>query len=217
MIAKRFTGASMSIFTPHCMRAAVVVAALFAAGQGASAQVAPVQYWLPDGLFGFGGNWADAGGAATYRNFSGFDAGSARGGDWRDNFRTGMFVSSQTGSIGLSGLGQLGAFSSFGGLSAQSTTAGYAFKGAGDLPTTIYAGFDTLNYRPGIGSPLAPFSSDTSIAAGYSGRAGIAFQPTPNLSLSLEAGFTQQQLDGGGDLNSQLLAGQAPFLGAGRR
>lgn len=196
------------------MRTAVIVAALCMVGQAASAQVAPVQYWLPNGLFGLGGSWADAGSTVTYRNFPGFDAGE---GDWRDNFRTGMFVSSQAGSIGLNGLGQAGAFSDFGALTTQSTLAGYAFKGAGDLPVTVYAGFDTLNYRPGIGSPLAPFSSDASIAAGYSARAGIAFQPAPNVSLSIEAGFTQLQPGSDSDINSPLLPGQSPFFGGVRR
>jgi hypothetical protein len=207
----------MSIYTPQCMRMAVVIAALCMSGQAAFAQVAPVQYWLPNGMFGLGGNWADVGGNATYRNFPAFDASDARNGDWRDNFRTGIFVQSASGGTGLNGLGQLGAFSDFGALTMQTTTAGYAFKGAGDLPVTIYAGFDTLNYRAGIGSPLAPFSSDTSIATGYSARAGIAFRPTPNVSLSLEAGFTQQQAGSDSDINSRLLPGQSPFFGGARR
>lgn len=197
------------------MPLAVVVAALCVAGQAAFAQVAPVQYWLPNGLFGMGGDSAGAGGNATYGNFPGFDAGYANADDWRANFRTGMFVRSDSGSIalnglglnglGLSGLNQTGPVSSFGALTTQSTVTGYAFKGAGDLPVSIYAGFDTLNYRPGLGSPLAPFNSDASIAAGYSARAGIAFQPAPNVSLSLEAGFTQQQSGSDSDINSRLL------------
>lgn len=211
----------MPIVTPQSLRAAVVVAALCALGQGASAQVAPVQYWLPNGLFGLGGNWADAASAPIYRNFPGFDAGYNSAGDWRDNFRTGMFVRSEAGSIGLNGLGLNsvgpGMVSSFGALTTQSTVTGYAFKGAGDLPVTVYAGFDKLDYRPGLGSPLAPFSSDASIAAGYSARAGIAFQPAPNVSLSFEAGFTQQQSDSSSDINSRLLPGQSPFYGATRR
>jgi hypothetical protein len=199
------------------MRTAVVVAALCMVGQAAAAQVVPVQYWLPNGLFGLGGSWADASGNATYRNFPGFDAGYARDGDWRDNFRTGMFVRNATGGIGLNGLGLNAAFGDFGALTTQSMVTGYAFKGTGDLPVTVYAGFDTLNYRPGIGSPLAPFSSDTSIAAGYSARAGIAFQPAPNVSLSFEAGFTQQQSGSDSDLHSRLLSGQSSFFGSARR
>ena len=194
----------MSIVTRPCTRVAVIVAALCLAGHASRAQVAPVQYWIPSGLFGFGSSWTDAGGAATYGNFPGFDAGAVRDDHSRNDFRTGLFVSSTTGGIGLNGLGRAGAFSNFSALTTQSTVAGYAFKGVGDLPVTVYAGFDTLNYRPGIGSPLAPFSSDTSIAAGTSVRAGIAFQPVPNVSLSFEAGFIQQQsVDG--DINARLL------------
>ena len=188
----------MSIFNREAIRA-IAVAMLCLAGQAAQAQVAPVQYWLPGGPFGFGGS---AGGATTYGNFPGFDA-PARDGDWRDNFRTGLFVS-----------GQAGAASAFGALAWQSTLTGYNFKGAGNLPVSVYAGFDSLNYRPGLGSPLAPFSTDASIAAGYRARAGIAFQPSANVTLSLEAGFTQQGT-GDGDINSALLPA-SPFYGVRR-
>jgi hypothetical protein len=197
---------------------AAVAAALCLAGQPAHAQVAPVQYWLPNGLFGFGGGWTDAGGAGTYRNFPGFDARYVTqdaSSDWRDNFRTGMFAGSQSGSIGLNGLGLNGAASDFGGLSYQSALSGYAFKGAGDLPSSVYVGFDRLNYRPGIGSPLAPFSTDASIAAGYRARAGIAFQPTANVTLSFEASVTQQG-SGDSDINSPLLPALSPFSGVRR-
>jgi hypothetical protein len=210
----------MAILTPQCIRAAVIVAATCTTGQAAFAQAAPVQYWLPGGLFGMGGSWADAG-SATYRNFPGFDAGYLSDADWRTNFRTGAFVRSETGSIGLNGLGLNssgpGTISSFGALTTQSTVTGYNFKGAGDLPVSVYAGFDKLDYRPGLGSPLAPFSSDASVAAGYSARAGIAFQPAPNVSLSFEAGFTQQQSDSNSDINSRLLPGPSPLSGAMRR
>jgi hypothetical protein len=203
----------MSIFNREAIRA-IAVAMLCLAGQAAQAQVAPVQYWLPGGPFGFGGS---AGGATTYGNFPGFDA-PARDGDWRDNFRTGLFVSGQAGSAGLNrlglGMGQAGAASAFGALAWQSTLTGYNFKGAGNLPVSVYAGFDSLNYRPGLGSPLAPFSTDASIAAGYRARAGIAFQPSANVTVSLEAGFTQQGT-GDGDINSALLPA-SPFYGVRR-
>ena len=195
----------MPSFKRRLMRA-ITVAMLCLAVQAAQAQVAPVQYWLPGGPFGFGGS---AGGATTYGNFPGFDA-PARDGDWRDNFRTGLFVSGQAGSVGLNGLGvglgigQAGAASAFGALTWQSTLTGYNFKGAGNLPVSVYAGFDSLNYRPGLGSPLAPFSTDASIAAGYRARAGIAFQPAASVTLSFEAGFAQQQ-QGDGDAASRLL------------
>jgi hypothetical protein len=210
-----FHGCSMSAFRRKCTHA-IAFAMICLGGQAAHAQVAPVQYWIPSGLFGFGGSWTDGNSASIYRNFPGFDAGNVRDGDWRDNFRTGMFVSGQSGSVGLNGFGQLGAVSDFGGLSYQGALANYNFKGAGNLPVTVYAGFDALNYRPGLGSPLAPFNSDATIKAGYTARAGIAFQPNANVILSLEAGFTQRQLGGDGNINSPLLPGDSPFVG-GRR
>jgi hypothetical protein len=205
----------MSIFKSKCTRA-IAVAMLCLCGQAAQAQVAPVQYWIPSGLFGFGGRWPETNNANTYGNFPSFDAGDVRDGDWRAHFRTGMFASSEAGGIGLNGLGQGAALSDFGALSYQSALTGYNFKGAGDLPVTVYAGFDTLNYRPGIGSPLAPFSTDASIAAGYRARAGIAFQPAANVTLSFEASVTQQPSGIDSDINSPLLAGPSPFSG-GRR
>jgi hypothetical protein len=191
----------MSIFMRKCKHTIAVVA-LCLSGQAVHAQVAPVQYWLPGGLFGFGGGWSNASSATTYGNFPGFD-GQPRDGDWRDNFRTGMFVSSQSGSVALSGLGQAGGFSNFGALTYDSAVTGYNFKGAGNLPVTIYTSFDKLDYRPGLGSPLAPFSTDASLAAGYTARAGIAFQPAANVTLSFEAGITQQGTDS--NINSPLL------------
>lgn len=197
----------MSIVTPSPLRTAVLGAALCLIAQAALAQqAAPVQYWVPDGLFGFGGGWSDAG-AARYGNFPGFDAGAGYDGDWKSSFKTGAFVRSEAASFGRTGLGWAGSVSDFGALTAQSTTAGYAFKGANDLPVTVFAGFDSLNYRPGVGTALAPFSSDTSIATGYRARAGIAFQPIPNLTLSLEGSITQQQLDDGTS-TSRLLSGR---------
>eukprot|EP01035_Chromulina_nebulosa_P046047 gene46047-62369_t len=115
-----------------------------------------------------------------------------------------MYASSQSGNIGLNGLGRAGDVSAFGGLTYDSAVTGYNFKGVGDLPVSVYAGFDKLNYRPGLGGALAPFSTDSSLAAGYSARAGIAFQPAANVTLSFEAGFTQQQ-QSDGDAASRLL------------
>lgn len=203
------------MFTTFRTRA-IVAAMLCLGGQAAhaQAQVAPVQYWLPAGLFGFGNGWSNANGT-TYGNFPGFDTAQPRDGDWRDNFRTGMFASSQSGSVGLSGLGQAAAFSNFGALTYDSAVTGYNFKGAGNLPVTVYTGFDKLDYRPGIGSPLAPFSSDASAATGYRARAGIAFRPTANVTLSFEAGVTQPP-SGDGDINSPLLPALSPFSGVRR-
>ena len=189
---------------------AVLVAMFGLAGQ-AEAQVAPVPYDVPGGLVGFGG-WG-GNGITTDRNVPGLDSryiAEDQSSDWRDNFRTGMFAASDAGSFGFNGLGSSWAPSDFGSLSYQSALTGYNFKGAGDLPVTVYAGFDALNYRPGIGSPLAPFSSDASINAGYRARAGIAFQPAANVTLSFEASVTQQG-SGETNINSPLLPALSPF------
>ncbi|QUS40414.1 hypothetical protein RPMA_17440 [Tardiphaga alba] len=200
----------MSIVTSQPLRATIAAAFCLIAQAAWAQQAAPVRYWVPNGPFGLGG-WSDAG-VTSYGNFPGFDAGTAADGDWKSNFRTGAFVRSEAASFDRMGLGWAGTTSDFGGLTAQSTVAGYAFKGAGDLPVTVFAGFDTLNYRPGIGTALAPFSSDTSIAAGYTARAGIAFQPIPNLTLSLEGSVTQYQADEVSP-TQRLLSGQSPYGG----
>ena len=201
------------MLTVNFMRVALV-AMLGLAGQ-AQAQVAPVPYAMPGGLIGFGGYWSGNGAAFDQPvpvSDSRYDDPSS---DWRANFRTGMFSGAEAGHLGLNGSGVGAAPSDFGALSYQSAVSGYSFKGAGDLPVTVYAGFDKLDYRPGIGSPLAPFSSDASINAGYRARAGIAIQPAANLTLSFEASVTQQG-NGETDINSPLLPALSPFSG-GRR
>lgn len=195
--------------TVQLMRA-ILVAMLGLAGQAAQAQVAPVPYATPSGLIGFGGHWAGYG-ATLDQPVPGIDSRYVDpSSDWRANFRTGMFAGAEAGHVGLNGFGVGAAPSDFGALSYQSAVSGYNFKGAGDLPVTVYAGFDKLDYRPGIGSPLAPFSSDASINAGYRARAGIAFQPAANLTLSFEASVTQQG-SGETNINSPLLPALSPF------
>ena len=182
----------------------------------AEAQVAPVRYFLPSGLFGLGGTATTGNASETYRNFPSFDAGDAA--DWRAAIPTGLFVGSQAGSVGLSGFGPSAAFSQFGELSYQSTQFGYAFKGVGGMPVTVFAGFDTLNYNPGLGNPMASFSGNAGTAAGYRVNAGVEFQPAPNVSLSLGGSFAQPQserLDS--DIRSPLLPGESPIFLGGRR
>lgn len=169
-------------------------------GAPVQAQVAPLQYWIPGGPFGLGGST----GLAVADTDKGYD------------FRPGFFMSSGRGSIGLNGFGQAVSAGSFNALSYDSTKFGYSYKGAGGMPVTFFAGFDTLKYGGGIGSSLAPLTSST--APGYSAFAGVEFKPTPNLSLSFGAGFTQQQsgrMDS--DINSSMLPGESPALGALRR
>jgi opacity protein-like surface antigen len=201
----------MSIFSSRLSLALVAAAALCLGGQTAHAQAAPVSYWLPSWPIGFAGNSTFGQGSNTYGNFPSFDGGGARGGGFsnmRYHFPNGWFVGSEGGGIGLglNGFSQNGAFGSS--LNYEGVQFGYKFQNAG-LPVTLYAGFDTLKYNTGIGSPFAPFDSQSGTLPGYSAHAGVEFQPTPNVSLSLGVGYQQS----GGDINSLSLPGASPISG----
>ena len=94
--------------------------------------------------------------------------------------------------IGMNGINQAGAFGNARSLSYQGVQFGYNFQSAGRLPLTVYAGFDTLKYNAGIGGPFAPFDTMSGPVPGYGAHAGVEFQPTPNVSLSLGFGYTRQ-------------------------
>lgn len=194
----------MSRLAGSCSLAALF-AVLCLGGAPVHAQVAPLQYFIPGGPFGFGSQSSD-----SYGHFSSFDAGG------RPNFANGFFVGSQSGDLNWNGLGQTGLAGNFSALSYDSTQFGYNTKTAGGLPVTFFAGFDTLKYGNGIGSSIAPLTSGT--APGYGAFAGVEFKPTSNLSLSFGAGFNQQ--DGGrmdSDIRSNMLPGESPALGGLRR
>jgi opacity protein-like surface antigen len=186
---------------------AIVLAALCLGGRTADAQSAPVTYLIPSWSVGFGGNPTAGQGSNT-------DGGSdARG---RYNFSNGWFVGGEGGGMGLgmNGINQDGAFGNIRSLSYQGVQFGYNFQNAG-RPLSIYAGFDTLKYNTGIGGPFAPFDTMSGTLPGYSAHAGVEFQPTPNVSLSLGFGYTQQSGRIDSDLNS--LPGVSPFALSGRR
>jgi hypothetical protein len=210
----------MSIFPGKC-GLAIVLALLSLGGRTACAQAAPVRYWIPGGPFGFGGSSTEGQSSDTYGNFPSFDAGDARGGGFsyrRYNFPSGLFVAGEAGGIGLNGTSQAGSFGNFGPLSYEGVQFGYNFKGAGGLPVTVYAGFDTLKYNAGVVGPLAPFSTNSSIVPGYNAHAGLEFRPAPNVSLSFGVGYAQQQsgrIDS--DINSPFLPGESPIFAGGRR
>ena len=161
-----------------------VVAALCLGGRTAHAQSAPMTYWTP-GWLGFGGNLNAGQGANPQPGFAGFEDGGAGGFSSRYNFSNGWFVGSERGSMGLSGINQAGAFGS---LQTEGVQFGYTFK---NTAVSVYGGFDTLKYNPGIGAAFSPFDSASS-TAGYGMHAGVEFKPTSNLSLSLGVGYTQQ-------------------------
>ena len=194
---------------------AIALAMLGLGAQQASAQSGPVRYWLPGGLFGFGGGAMAGRGADSYGNFPGFEAGSGQDGSGfsylSGNFPTGWFTAGERGGLGVNGFSQAGAFGSY---SYDGAQVGYNFKGAGDTPVTFFAGFDSLKYNPpGAGGPLAPFSSSSSVPAGYAARAGLEFRPTSNVSVQLGATFVQsgsERMDS--NINSPLLPGQSPLF-----
>jgi opacity protein-like surface antigen len=203
----------MSIFT-RSLGLAVALAMLCLGERAVYAQAAPVGYWIPGWSMGLGGDSTTGQSPDTYGNFPSFDFSDARGGGFsyaRYNFPNGFFVGSQRGGMGLSSLNQ-NAFGNFGSLFTEGMQFGYSFKDSG-LPVSIYAGFDTLKYNTGLGSPFAPFDNTSGTLPAYSVNAGIEFRPTSNLSLSFGASYTQQS----GDINSLALPGASPFAIGGRR
>jgi opacity protein-like surface antigen len=166
----------------------LVVAALCLAERTACAQTAEMTYssWP----IGFQSNLTVGQGSNIYGSFAGFDGSDARRGFsyMRANFPNGWFVGGGTGAMGfgINGINQASAFGSS--LYTEGAQVGYKFQNA---PLTVYAGFDTLKFNTGIGSPFAPFDATSATLPGYRAHAGVEFQPAPNLSLSLGVGYTQ--------------------------
>jgi hypothetical protein len=198
---------------------ALVVAASCLGAPVVHAQTAPVAYYLSGWPLGFGGDASAGQGVGSYGNFPGFEARDAGGFSYRRyNFSNGWFVGGERGGLGLTGFGATSAFGNFGGLAYDGVQFGYNFKNSGGLPLSVFAGFDTLNYKTGIGGPPAAFDNLSGTQAGYGAHAGVEFQPAPNVSLSLGFGVSQQQsgrLDS--DINSPLVPGATPFAFGGRR
>jgi hypothetical protein len=169
---------------------------------------------------GFGADPATDQGLNAYGNFPSFDFSDRGGGSSyaRYNFPNGFFFGSQRSSMGFSGLNQ-SAYGGFGSLYSEGVQFGYSLKNGGGLPVTFYAGFDTLKYNAGIGSPFAAFDNAAGSLPVSSVNAGIEFQPTSNLSLSFGVGYVQQsgpaRIDS--DINSPLLPGATPLAIGGRR
>jgi opacity protein-like surface antigen len=182
---------------------AIVLATHCLGARTAHAQAAPVPYWSSGWPIGFGGTLSAEQDSPT-----------------RYNFQNGMFVGSTSSAagfgtgLGWTGLNQTGAFGSS--LRYEGVQTGYNFASTGGLPVTIYAGFDTLKYNTGIGSPFSPFDSKSGTLPGYRANVGIEFKPTSNLSLSLGVGYVQQQ---SGNIDSEInsLPGASSIIPSGRR
>jgi opacity protein-like surface antigen len=206
----------MSVFASK-LGLALSVAALCLGARTACAQAAAVPYasWP----IGFGSNLT-VGQSSNIYGAPGFDGGAARGAGFsvtRTNFPNGFFVGGEGGGLGfgMSGLNQAGAFGNTR-FSYEGAQFGYDFRTVGGLPLTVYAGFDTLKYDVGIGSPFAPFDTMSGTLPGYRAHAGVEFQPAPNVSLSLGVGYTQSgRVDS--ELNSLSLPGASPFAPGVRR
>ena len=190
-----------------------MVAALCAGARTACAQAAAVPYasWP----IGFGSNLTVGQNPNAYGS-PGFDGGGFS--YPRTNFPNGFFVGGEGGRLGFgsSGFNQAGAFGNIRS-SYEGVQFGYNFQTVGGLPLTVYAGFDTLKYDVGIGNPFAPFDTMSGTLPGYRAHAGVEFQPTPNVSLSLGFGYTQQSGRIDSDINSPSLPGASPFAVNGRR
>jgi opacity protein-like surface antigen len=197
----------MSVFSSK-LALAVGLAALGLGGPIAHAQGTSVPYyWASGWSSGFGGNLsADQGANAnTTGDSAGFANNAAGPGAFmqRYNFSSSSFLGNERGGLGLSGLNQTAAFGSS--YSYDGVQVGYNFKNS---PVSVFAGFDTAKYNPGLGgNPFAPFDSTSNTTPGYTARAGVEFRPTSNLSLSLGASFTQQ----GTDNSALVLPGASPF------
>ncbi len=206
--------ARMSIFAVR-LGFAFLVAALCLGGRLVHAQSAPVTYWNP-GWIGFGGNLNAGQGASTEGKSPGLgDSGTGGAFSTRYNFSNGWFVGNERGGMGLSMTG-INQASAFGPVYAEGAQFGYNFQNS---PVTVYAGFDTLKYKSGIGSAFSsPFDSTSSTVPGYAAHAGVEFKPTSNLSLSLGVGFTQQsgRIDSDTQSPSSLNGSQFDLVGVRR-
>ena len=170
----------------------MVAATLCLGAQAAHAQSSPVNYWIPGWPMGFSGAADES--PDAYGNFPSFDFRDTGNGSSyaRYNFSNGFFVGSQRSSMGFSGLSQ-SALGGFGSIYSEGVQFGYSLKNGGGPPVTFFAGFDTLKYNSGIGSnAFAPFDSKSGTLPVSSAFAGVEFQPTSNLSLSLGVGVVQQ-------------------------
>jgi len=98
--------------------------------------------------------------------------------------------------------------------SAFGQSAGSAGSGTAPLPELEY-----LRHFPNtdIGGPFAPFDTMSGTLPGHSAHAGVEFQPTPNVSLSLGFGYTQQSGRIDSDISSPSLPGASPLAVSGRR
>ena len=86
-------------------------------------------------------------------------------------------------------------------------------------PVTFYAGFDTLKYNPGIGSPFAAFGNAAGSLPVSSVNAGIEFQPTSISVCRSESATSSSPGERASTATSisPMLPGATPLAIGGRR
>jgi hypothetical protein len=174
------------------------VAVLVLSASAVRAQVAPFQYWIPGGPFGFGGS-------AETQYF-----GEAPD---EDGFRKGFSLRNFSAPVsgfgsGLTWAGAGAPGFNLSGLTADGAQYGYSFKGLGGTPVTLFGGVNTLRSNPDVFTSLvtAGFAGGNTLATSV--QAGVEFKPTSNVSLSFSAGYVQPSAPVDTDLRSQMLSGQ---------
>jgi opacity protein-like surface antigen len=183
---------------PRKLGQAVLLLALCLSAPAVHAQVAlPLNYWIPGGPFGFGSGLSDVHGFDSYTSFPSLDLTSASGSRYSATQMGDWFISTSSGTAGIGvsnfGFGQTDTLGSIGTLNYQSTNFSYNFKDeTGASPLRVFGGLDTVNYNTTIGNPFSAFTSQTNGSTAYRAHAGVEFKPASNVSLSLEAGFSQQ-------------------------
>jgi len=185
----------------------VAYAALVLSASAVSAQVAPFQYLIPGGSFGFGGS-----AETQYWGKAPDEDGFRKGFSFR-SFSTP--VSAFGSGLAFGGVGARGL--NFSGLTADGAQYGYSFKGLGDTPVTLFGGVSTLRSNPDVFTSLVTPDFARSNTLATSVQAGVEFKPTSNVSLSLSAGYVQPSAPDSTDLRSQLLSGQQQMYLGGRR
>jgi len=200
----------MSVFSIG-ISLSVVLAALLLGTPLAHAQGASVPYaWASGWSSGFGGNLSADQGANANGDSAGFANNAAGPGAFmqRYSFSSSNFLNGERGGFssagsGLTGLNRTAAFGSS--FTYDGVQVGYNFANS---PVSVFAGFDTAKYSPGLGAnPFSPFDTTSNSTPGYTAHAGVEFRPTSNLSLSLGASFTQA----GTDNSAVVLPGASPF------
>jgi opacity protein-like surface antigen len=177
---------------------AVLLAALCFGAPAAHAQVVlPLNYWIPGGPFGFGGGLTGLHGFDSYTSFPSLNLSGAGDGRFASDQTSSWFVSTQSGTMGLGansfGFTSADTLGSIGTVSYNSVNFGYNFKDeTGASPMRIFGGLDTVNYNTTIGNPFSSFTSQANTSTAYRAHAGVEFKPSSNVSLSFEAGFSQQ-------------------------